>query len=95
MKEKRYRYIMSNDFEKTNEEYVEDATSLDALFDAPADDFKSGEAPTEFYYTAVDDADDVTDINWDDNEKDYASVIDEDFKEEKPKKRSSKKSKKK
>ena len=77
---------MSNEYENRNNEVIEDATSLDDLFDAPAAEYPDGKAPTEFYYTAAEDADDVTEINFDDEE--YEDEIE-------PKKKKSKQNKEK
>ena len=77
---------MSYDFEDlNNEKKIEDATTLDSLFDAPVESTPGGSSPTEFYYTAEEKMPDATGIDFDDDEND-------DSEEEKPKKK--KKSKK-
>ena len=72
-----------SDLDNVNNEGIQDATSLDSLFDAPVDDFKEGEAPTEFYYTV----EDVSDASGIDYGEEDAVEIDYDEEEEQPKKK--------
>jgi flagellar basal body-associated protein FliL len=84
---------MGNDFEEMKNDSIQDATSLDSLFDAPVEGFEDGKAPSEFFYTVEEEVPDASGIDF--GEEDAEPIDFEEVEEEEPKKKAPKKKKEK